>query len=253
MNWMRQSWDRKQADAFALGVEVRERAVAAYMAQNQLTERPMLKDIIEDIITEVHGARLLRGVLALDTFAQTERVGERLEVTLNTRIAEMQRVKDPKLIEHVALWHEDIHIEVDFVEAPRLDGEAVQLSLPEMVPAPPQLIMCRRGPAGFGPEAIREFRAENAALAASIAGPDLARCDAFLPFQALAEQGGELGSRGWRLLYHISETIGVNISALVRFLTYRGLVRVDRDGEHQRLYGSQRLIGRGNGGEWNAS
>jgi hypothetical protein len=214
------------------------------MAQYQLTERPMLKDIIEDIITDVQEARLLRGVLSLDTFAQTERVGERLEVTLNVRIPQMERVNDPALVEHVALWHEDIHIEVDFPASPPPELGAIQLSLPDMNPPPPHLIMCRRRTSGFGPETEREFRAENAALAAAIAEPDLYRCEAFLRFQPLAERGGELGSRGWRLLYEITESIGVNISALVRYLTYRGLIHTETDGENQRLYGSNRWDGR---------
>lgn len=244
MNWMRQHWARRRADAFALGTELRERAVAVYMAQYQLSERPMLKDIIEDIIIDVQKARLLRGVLSLDTFAQTERVGERLEVTINTRIAEMERVKNPTPVEHVALWHEDIHIDVDFPAAPPAELGAIQLSLPDMELPRPQLIMCRRGPFGFGPEAEREFRAENAALAAAIAGPDLVRCEAFLSFENLAQRGGELGSQGWLLLYEVAECIGVNVSALVRYLTYRGLIHVEADGERQRLYGSNRFAGR---------
>jgi hypothetical protein len=244
MSRLRQSWERKRADAFALGIELRERAVAAYMAQNQLTERPMLKDIIEDIITEVQDARLLRGVLSLDTFAQTERVGERLEVTLNSRIPHKERVNDPNLIEHVSLWHEDIHIEVDFTDMLPVELGVTQGVLPGLEQPRPQLIMCRRGTRHFGPEGEREFRAENAALAAAIAGPDLLRCEAFLAFQTLAERGGELGSRGWHLLYDITDYIGVNISALVRYLTYRGLMHTEADGEHQRLYGSNRWDGR---------
>jgi hypothetical protein len=241
-------WVQKRTEAFALGVCLREQLVSEYITQNALAERPLLKDIIEDLITEVQGARLRRGVLPLHTFAQTERVGTRLEVTLNSRLAAMERVSEPALLEHVALWHEAVHIAVDFATVPEHIPGTEQLTLPSLEAASPRLVMCRRGlPPGVRESDanwMREFRAEHAALAAAIAGPDLQRCMAFQALCVRAEQGGELGGQGWRLLYETGAFIGVNISALVRYLSLRGLIAVERRGMRHHLYGLRRLVGR---------
>jgi hypothetical protein len=51
MSGARQLWDRKRAEAYAIGVRLRERLLAEYMVQNRLTERPLLKDVVEDLLS----------------------------------------------------------------------------------------------------------------------------------------------------------------------------------------------------------
>jgi hypothetical protein len=69
------------------------------MARYGLANRPLLKDIVDDLIEGIQGARLRQGVLPLDRFGQTENLGGKLEVTINSRIPEMILAKDVAGIE----------------------------------------------------------------------------------------------------------------------------------------------------------
>jgi hypothetical protein len=81
-----------------------------------------------------------------------------------------------------------------------------------------------------------EFVAENAALAAAIAGPDLARSHAFLKFQRLTAARGDLGPRSWTLVYEISKEIGVNTATLLRYFAHLNICQVINEGNRRRLY-----------------
>lgn len=124
---------------------VAQRLITTYMAEYGLTQRPFVKDVIESLLADVQQARIIYGALELDTFAQTERVGHRPEITVNTRIHEMENVNDAALIVPVALFHESVHIDVDFVAEPRNLADS-QPTLPGLGAELPRLIMCRRHP-----------------------------------------------------------------------------------------------------------
>lgn len=259
------SLETKRAACWTLGIQHREALVSQHMEVRGLRARPFLKDVLDDLIGECQGARLVEGPLPLDTYAQTESEDGRVLVTINSRIPEMDGVKDVAGVVFVTKCHESIHIPA---VTPAAD-EAGQLqgAFPGFVAQVPRLIVCRRSGAighveagqpsvrelRFGQpppgvrrvdpvEAEREFMAENAGLAMAIAGPDLVRCPSFLEFRNRAMVGGDLGSAGWRLLYQTAESIGVNTSALVRYFGYRGLVQVVEDSERRRLVAAPQLF-----------
>jgi hypothetical protein len=193
--------------------------VVEYMRRNNLQDQPFLKNLVDDLIEEIQGARLLRGALPLDRFAQTEMSGDRIEVTINSRIPEMTKVKDAPGVELISKFHESLHVDRDF-----------------KVSARPQLIVCRSASVRNGRVPLHEFVAENAALSAAIAATDLVRSRGFLRFQRLAAARGDLGRRGWDALYEVCAEIGVNISALVRYFGHLGLCQVIDDGNSRHLY-----------------
>lgn len=219
------SIEQRRAMCWPMGIQHREMLLRAHMDRNGLSERPFLKDVVDDIIEEVQHARLLQGVLPLDTFGQTTVVGGRIEVTINSRIAEMPGVKDAAGVAYVSKWHESWHVEHD-MEAGVAEAQRMQQLLPGLDAVMPKLIVCRSTRPLEPIDIQREFVAENAALAAAIAGPDLARCSEFLRFRRLAPDGGKLQSSAWQLLYKTAEVIGVNITALVRYCQQRGLFYV---------------------------
>jgi hypothetical protein len=80
----RDRWlDAKCADCWSLGVRHRERLLQQYLQGHRLRTRPLLREVVDDLIEEVQQARLRVDVLPLDRFAQTERVGDRIEVTMD--------------------------------------------------------------------------------------------------------------------------------------------------------------------------
>lgn len=199
----------RRNEAWQLGIELRERLLASFMEMDGLRERPLIKHVLDDLVQDVQGARLCDGVLPLDRFAQSEVVGSRILVTVNTRIAEMPGVKDAVGIRLVAVAHEAVHVDQDLDPTKVSDG--MQLMFAELATSEPRIIVCRSaGGAGRSGQPAQEFIAENAALAMTIALPDLKRCAAFGDFQRLAAGGGDLGSAGWALLYQIAEFVGVN-------------------------------------------
>jgi hypothetical protein len=231
----------RRTEAWRIGVELRERLLASFMEMDGLRERPLLKDVLDDLVQDVQDARLLDQVLPLDRYAQSEILGQRIVVTVNTRIAEIPGVKDAAGVRTLAVAHEAVHIDQD-LDPTQIDRD-VQLMLPDLDVTEPRVIVCRTaGGAGRVGQPAQEFRAENAALAMAIALPDLQRCAAFVAFQRRAADGGDLGGAGWRLLYQTAEFVGVNISALVTYFTHRGLCYVEANGGRQRLMAAPRLL-----------
>lgn len=231
----------RRNEAWQLGIVLRERLLADFMHMESLDERPLIKEVIEDLVRDVQGARLRDEVLPLERYAQSEVANGRPLVTINTRIAEMPRVKDAAGVRVVAIGHEAVHVDQHLNLSP--DAASQQLVFPGLELEAPPVIMCRSaGGAGHAGQPAQEFMAENAALAMTIALPDLQRCAAFASFQRLAADGGDLGSVGWTLLYRTAEFIGVNASALVTYFTHRGLCYVEWGGERRRLMAAPRLF-----------
>jgi hypothetical protein len=222
-----------------VGVQHREALVARYMARKRLAERPLLKEIVDELIEEIQGARLREGMLPLDRFAQTEVVNGRAEITINKRIAKMPGVKEPGRVANVAKWHESMHVALDVKGPPRRQGRPATLPLGLQVEGP-QPTLCRTAIWTGHEVSPREFIAEAAGLAAAIADADLQRCVSYVNFLQHASTGGNLGPVGWRLLYSVSAVIGVNITALVRYLEQHELCRLVARGDQTRLLGVRR-------------
>ena len=224
-------------EAWTYGVAHRERLVREYMDAEGLTDRPLLKDVVDVLIEETQGARLREDVLPLDRYAQTECVGSRLEVTVNSRISAMEGVKHVAGVVHVAKWHESIHVECDFKDAsPAIED---QPSLPGLDSEPVQMVACRGFHRNLPPERrASEFFAETAGVAAAVCREDLNRCPAWRNLSHRARKGGDLG---WTELYASAEFIGVNPAAIVKFVEHHGLACVSRLDGHDKLVGNARL------------
>ena len=72
-----------RADCWTLGIHVREALMWKYMAERGEGRRPLVKDVVDDLIRDGLGARLREEPLPLDRFAQTEVVRGRIEITVN--------------------------------------------------------------------------------------------------------------------------------------------------------------------------
>ena len=216
--------------------------MADWMVLNGQTTRPLLKEIIDEVLEDILGVRLREEILPLDRFAQTERVEGRLEVSVNSRIGEMAKVKNVAGVTYAAKWHEAVHVVKDFAVETSNDG---QPSLPLFSVEPPQLVACRgSAQAQSAEERAREAFAENAGTAAAICAFDLVTCADYLELMDLADAGGELGRNGWRLLYNSADFIGINATVLARYWEQRGLLHVEPGG---RLVAHSAMRGFGNG------
>jgi hypothetical protein len=224
------SVEQRRAECFSYGTQLRERLLAQYMAKYGYTDRPFLKDVVDDAIEEGLGARVLEEILPLDRYAQSEIVGHRVIVSVNSRAGEIPRVKHTAGVIYVGKWHEAIHVDGHLKPTQgAVAGEPQPLPLFEDVRE--RVIVCR----GTGWQKHEnpqwEFTAENGGLAAAIAAADLMRCESFLELLARVKQGGDLGRYAWRLLYDTADHIGVNPPALLRYFGHRGLCRlVTEDG-----------------------
>lgn len=214
-----------RAQSWAFGMAHREALVEAYMTRTGRVKRPFLWEITDELLEEEQGVRLLRAALPLDRFAQTEARDGRIEVTVNTRIAEIPGVKDIAGIEHVAKWHESIHVVRD-MPAPGALVDGYQ--------APPRIVCGRAGGARRLPP--HELVAEMAGIAAAIAEQDLLRCPPFLRLYEQASAGRDLCEDGWSLLRVCSVQIGVNPTALTRYLAQRGLFTLVDGSSKRHLY-----------------
>ena len=228
-----------RAACWALGIQVREALVWKHMAEHGLRDRPLTKDIVDELIREGLGARLREEPLPLDRFAQTEVVRGRIEITINTRISEMPRVKDVAGVSYISKWHEIIHVPQD-LGCRKVDRRLVEAALPGIETpvlrvAGRRVTFCRGGPLGRQRASTREFIAENAAYAAAIGVPDLRQCPAFSRFTALRAGRGGFSGWSWELLHQSADFLGVNRAALVRYLVHRGFVRVSQSRGRPRL------------------
>lgn len=232
--------ETKRRQAWALGVQHRERLMAEYMAEFDLRDRPLLKDIVDDVIEEVQGARLLEGVLALDTYGQTEMVNGLPEITINSRIGKMSGVKDACGVGYITRWHESFHVANDLGIGPTAPGTH-QMAFIGLEQGPSRLIVCRSHAVGGPTIAGQEFMAENAGIAAAIAYADLERSVAFRDFKLMLGRGGDLGGSGLHLLYRAAEYIGVNPSALIGYLEKKGIYNLVRQNGKTSLFANPQM------------
>ena len=232
--------ESKRREAWALGVQHRELLLAKYMTAFGLRERPLLKDIVDDVIEEVQGARLLEGVLSLDTYGQTEMVNGSAEITINSRIAKIPGVKDATGIAYITRWHESFHVAYDLAIGPKAPGIS-QLAFPGFEQSAPNLIVCRPHAVGGQSNLGKEFMAENAGIAAAIAYFDLERCEAFQEFLRKVGRGGDLGGSALHLLYQAGEYIGANPSALIGYLEKRGIYSLVHQDGKTRLFANPQM------------
>jgi hypothetical protein len=234
--------ESRRREAWRYGIEHREALVQRMLTRLGLRDRPLLKDIVEELIEEDQGVRVRDEVLELDTYAQTTLVNGRPVVSINSRIGEMPGVKDAAGARHVALWHESIHIPRDILPTSRWNVHD-QFKLPGFDVEATPLVVCKSRKPLRPEEKAREVFAEAAARAAAIAQPDLQRCPAYREYERRAARGGELGRSGWRLLYETAAFIGVNITALTGYFEQRGWHRVESRDGGQRLIAHPQLIG----------
>ena len=228
---------RNRAQLWRIGVEHRETLMAEYMALYRPAERPPLQLVYEELIGEIQGVRIIDAPLPTDRYAQTEldRRG-RAEITLNSLIGQMSHVKDEHGVRHVAAWHEGIHVLVDVErrELPPLSD--LRNGLENSTSSP---FLCSATQDNEHRWSLCEQAIETAALAAAIADADLSRCNSYLRFVRLAAEGGDMGSKGWRLLEWIETAIGVNRTALRRYFEQHGICRFSQEDGTARLIGTQ--------------
>lgn len=231
----------RRRECWSIGISLRESLLQQYMTRHGLRERPFLRDVVDELIEDMQGARLLEAPLPLDRYGQSEIERGRPVITINSRINLLPGVKDVAGTAYVAKWHESTHVDRHLVEH-RADEVEAQLMLPIISVERPRLIVCRTaGSRNVGQPAV-EFEAENAGLAAAIAVADLQRTIAFRDFIQLARRGGDLGPGAWHLLYGTAAAIGVNITALVRYLEQRGLCRIVPHAGKQRVTADPQLF-----------
>jgi hypothetical protein len=161
MIWLPQGPAVTRAECWTLGIHVREALVWKHMAEHGLRERPLVKDIVDELIRGGLGARLREEPLPLDRFAQTEVVRGRIEITISTRISEMPRVKDVAGVGYISKWHEIIHVPQDLGcrDLARRLVEAALPGRPAVVDSGVHRRECRSGGRDrrSGPEAMPGF------------------------------------------------------------------------------------------------
>ncbi len=229
-NWLFQN----RIALWRLGVEHREALLAQYMVFYGLTERPPLKSIYRELLSEIQGARLIYAPLPMDRYAQTEVVNGRTEITINTLIGRMPGIKDHHGVEHVAGWHESFHVAVDVERRDLPPLTYLTRGLGGSTSSP---LLCDANQNDQRGWTVRERAIETAALAAAIADADLRRTLSYLNFLQLASWGGDMGAPGWQFLESIAGRIGVNRTALRRYLEQHGICRFSA------VDGKNRLIG----------
>jgi hypothetical protein len=220
----RGSWlqDRREA-AWAFGREQRDRLLQEYAQKYGQVDAPPAK-LVHTLVPEFLQAKLEFAPLPPDRFAETRLEGGRPVVLVNSDIAEIDGVRDAEGVENVALWHECIHLVRDIAALVR----------PATVPLPgfdePYAIVCYRGAgraSGSSQQVEQEFWAEEAGRAAAVSIEALRQTDAFCRLLQDARRASGPVRHAWPLLYQSASAIGVNISALIKQLTYEGLIVVD--------------------------
>jgi hypothetical protein len=235
--------ERRRAAAMAYGITLREKLLGRFMRKYGYTERPFLKDVVDDLIEDEDGlyARLREEPLPLDRYAQSEVVGGRIVVSINSRVAEMPNVKHADGVVYVGKWHEAVHVDGHLQV-----GEGAVADEPQQLPlfdaTRSRLIVCRGAGWQTHENPEWELTAENGGLAAAIAAADLLRCDSFLDLLDRIKRQSDLGGYGLRLLYDTASRIGVNPPALIRYLGRRGLCRLVRDDAGARLVADPKLF-----------
>ena len=224
----RADWvDRRRRDAWHFGRNVAADLTERYRQRYRLPVAPPPAKVVYELLTDFVGASLSFDPLPPDRFAQTRWVRGVPHVTINSRTDLIEGVKDVEGVQHVACWHELIHVVEDRQEA----ISEFQQVLPGLdQPAP---WICYRDKRNYTHQSLvsREFRAEEAGRAAAISVWALNRLPSWLLLVAAGEADPSREVKGaWPRLYHVAADLGVNISALVKQLEYDGLILIERTG-----------------------
>ncbi|MDA0365507.1 MAG: hypothetical protein O2843_06525 [Chloroflexi bacterium] len=221
-----------QREAWAFGRSLRDSLLADFERDyGEPAPPPAL--IGGELLTDFMGARLSYDALPLNVFAETTWQDGQPLVTVNSRTREIEGVKDPEGVSNVGIWHEAIHVHRDLSSVRVGPQAAFDGMLPNLT------IACHRQRQYTtlrGEDFQREYFAEEAGRAAAVSFPHLVRVREFRDFIYLGERGLLSSSLAWRKLYTAAETIGVNISALIKQMEAEGLLHVERSRGRSVLY-----------------
>lgn len=228
----------RRRQAWAHGRAVRDALLDQHCADYDLKLPPAPALIVAELLTDALDAKLAYDPLPTDEFARTEWKNGRPFVTINSLTGEIAGAKDVKGIQNVAAWHETIHV-VDDADLLREGAQAAFAGFDA-----DRKIVCYRSPTKeISPDQrAREFWAEEAGRAAAVSLPALERTSSFQELLRLGIRAAGQPINGFPLLYSAAEKIGVNISALVKQLTYEGKITVVRESGNNLIIVHQALL-----------
>ena len=222
----------RREEAWADGRELRDHLLRQYQARYSPEVLPPPALIVRELLSDIIGVRLFFDPMPLDRFAEIRMVEGRPRVTVNADIAQMEGVKDAEGVANVAMWHEVMHVERD---APDLVAPASAVL--DGFEQPPDIVCYRSpNPSLRADAAAREFWAEEAGRAAAVSFEALRRTEAFVELISLAGRNRGHVRSAWPLLYRAAEAIGVNGSALVKQLTFEGMIAVEGRGTGSQVF-----------------
>jgi hypothetical protein len=237
------SWQRRQQEqAWAFGREQCDRLLSNYQTDYGLAPPPPPAKIIDELLTDYLKAALQFDPLPLDRYGETRLEDGKAVVTINSRLGDIEGVKDAQGVENVAKWHEAMHVirDLDTLVAPAsrmFDG----------FDQPAQIVCYRAAGAKVltrRDESVeREFWAEEAGRAAAVSLKALQRAESFRALLRAAGRSTGAVVGAWPLLYDAATEIGVNITALVKQLSLEGCIVVDREGGRSVVHVQSVLIG----------
>lgn len=220
--------DQRRRDAWQTGRDRSADLAEQYRQRYRLPVAPPPAKIVYELITDFVGVELHFDPLPLDRYAQTRWVHGEPTVTINSLTSLMSEVKHVDGVQRVAAFHELMHV-MDDGDMARGDMQASMPGLDEPIP-----IVCYREPNSRHNRTLgeREFRAEEGGRAAAIPIWALERVAPWRELQTLASRRPDrevVG--GWPRLFACAEALGVNVTSLIKQLSYEGrlvVVRAER-------------------------
>lgn len=208
------------------GRDFRNRIMSSYMTRYSLRKRPFLRDVIDELLEEELGTRVLVAPLPLDRHAQTELVHGKPVITLNSRTAEIWGVKDAAGELYMDRWHEGTHVARDLPALQRTRAQSNSATTEE------RLVLFRCAGRFPAEERTRELFAETAAHAAAICSADMMRSRNFVEFLQMAPKRDPLGLQDVGRLKRTAHDIGLSWRAFAMGLRHFGLLvaPTNRDG-----------------------
>lgn len=209
---------RRAAEAQQWGRAFHNDMMRAYMMRHSLCTRPFLRDVVDELLEDELGTRVLIAPLPLDRHAQTELVRGKPVITLNSRTAEIWRVTDAAGELYLDRWHEGTHVARDLPALQQARARSSGATTEE------RLLLFRCAGRSPAEERTRELFAETAAHAAAICGTDMIRSRNFLEFLRTAPKRYPLGLQDVGRLQRTAHDIGLSWRALATGLRLFGLL-----------------------------
>lgn len=186
--------------------------------------------VIDELLDEILGCRLLYCSLSPDILAGTDFSDREPVIKINTSVADvpMYQGADIDGVLAVSKGHEAIHIIREHGGEIRSEkwGKG-QLPLPSF-PILPVVLTCYRSPGEIYPdnaERRREFEAEIGCRTFMVPGWGLARQECFRELTQRARLGKQPSSKEiWFAVYGIAHGMGVNPAFMKKVLVDRGLI-----------------------------